>query len=421
MHILFFADNFPPERNAQAARVYERACYWVHWKHQAAVITCAPNFPEGQVFPGYRNRWRSVESMNGIRVVRVKTYIAPNAGKYRRILDFVSYMLAGLVAGLFTRRPDVVAATSPQFFGALGACLAAAARRLPFVLEVSDLWPDSIVAVGAMKRGYALRALEKIELWMYRRAVRIVTLTSSFKQNLVSRGIDAGKIAVVINGVELNSYAPRDKDLKLAASWGLAEQHFVVGYIGTHGMAHDLENVLQAAARAADPNLRFLFVGAGAERDRLVTQAREMGLDNVIFVPAQPKAAMPSYWSLCDLALVHLKNTPLFATVIPSKIFEAMGMGLPILLAAPEGEASDLIAKTGAGIWVPPGQPRQLLEAIHLLRRNPDLHRRLASCSRAAAPQYSRERQAREMLAALTAAATPQLRIPALTHPETTR
>jgi colanic acid biosynthesis glycosyl transferase WcaI len=421
MHILFFADNFPPERNAQAARVYERACYWVRWGHQVTVITCAPNFPEGQVFPGYGNRWRCVESMNGIRVVRVKTYIAPNAGKYRRILDSVSYMLAGLVAGLFTRRPEVVAATSPQFFGALGACLAAAARRLPFLLEISDLWPDSIVAVGAMKRGSALRALEKIELWMYRRAARIVTLTSSFKQNLVSRGIDGGKVEVVINGVELKSYAPRDKDLELAASWGLAEQHFVVGYIGTHGMAHDLENVLQAAALAADPDLRFLFVGAGAERERLVAQAREMGLRNVVFVPAQPKELMPSYWSLCDVALVHLKDTPLFATVIPSKIFEAMGMGLPILLAAPAGEASDLLAMTGAGIWALPGQPRQLLEAIQLLKRNPDLHRRLAAASRAAAPHYSRERQAQEMLAALTAAATPPLKVPALAHPEATQ
>ncbi len=421
MDILFFADNFAPERNAQAARVYERAGYWVRWGHRVTVITCAPNFPEGKVFPGYANRWRFVEQMNGIRVLRVKTYIAPNAGKYRRILDFLSFMAAGLAAGLFTRRANVVAATSPQFFCAVGACLIAAVRRLPFVLEISDLWPDSIVAVGAMKRGHALRALEKMELWMYGRAARIVTLTNAFKQNLVSRGIAASKIEVVVNGVELSSYTPRKRERELAEKWDIGEQNFVAGYIGTHGMAHALENVLQAAALEGDPNLRFLFVGAGAERDRLVAQARKMGLRNVVFVPSQPKETMASYWSLCDVALVHLKDAALFATVIPSKIFEAMGMGLPIVLVAPRGEASNLIAQTGAGIWVLPCRPRQLREALQLLQHNPDLYRRLAAGSRAAAPDYSRERQAREMLGALSAAAAPPLKILPLAHRESLR
>jgi glycosyltransferase involved in cell wall biosynthesis len=404
MDILFLADNFPPERNAQASRVYERACYWVKWGHRVTVITCAPNFPEGKVFEGYVNRWRQVEEMSGIRVVRVKTYIAPNAGRYRRIVDFLSYMFAAFVAGLFEGRPDVVVATSPQFFGALGGCVLAAVRRLPFVLELSDLWPDSVVAVGAMKRSFALRWLEKIELWMYRRAVRIVALTHAFKRNLVRRGIDAGKIGVVINGVELSRYAPRERDRELAGRWGLAGEHFVVGYIGTHGMAHALENVLRAAALDGESDVRFLFVGAGAERQRLVEAARRMALRNVVFVPAQPKETMPSFWSLCDVALVHLKDTPLFATVIPSKIFEAMGMGLPILLAAPKGEASEILDESGAGLWVAPERPQELLEAVRLLKNNRELSRRLAARSRAAAPNYSRERQAREMLALLNEA-----------------
>lgn len=404
MDILFLADNFPPERNAQASRVYERACHWVRWGHRVTVITCAPNFPEGKVFEGYANRWHQVEEMSGMRVVRVKTYIAPNAGRYRRIVDFLSYMAAAFVAGLFERRPDLVVATSPQFFGALGGCGLAAVRRVPFVLELSDLWPDSVVAVGAMKRNGALRWLEKIELWMYRRAVRIVALTKAFKQNLVRRGIDAGRIGVVINGVESSRYAPRERDRELARRWGLADEHFVVGYIGTHGMAHALENVLRAAALDGDPDIRFLFVGAGAERERLVAEAQRMGLRNVVFVPAQPKETMPAYWSLCNVALVHLKDTPLFETVIPSKIFEAMGMGLPILLAAPEGEASEVLAESGAGLWTPPERPQELLDAVRLLKSNQALYHRLASRSRAAAPNYSRERQAREMLAILEVA-----------------
>ncbi len=401
MKILFFADNFPPERNAQASRVYERACYWVRWGHSVTVLTCVPNFPEGKVFPGYQNRWRQVEEMSGIRVVRVKTYIAPNAGRYRRILDFLSYMGAAFVAALFERRPDLVAATSPQFFGALGACLLAALRRTPFVLELSDLWPESIVAVGAMKPNLGLNLIMQAERWMYRRAVRIVALTKAFKAHLVDRGVAAGKIGVVLNGVELSRFRPCARDANLASRLGLEDAHFVVGYIGTLGMAHALECVLQTAALDRTGEVRFLFVGPGAERERLIAQSAQMGLHHVIFVPAQPKEMMPAYWSLCDAALVHLKDTPLFATVIPSKIFEAMGMGRPIILASPRGEASEVLDESGAGIWVSPERPAELMDAIRLLRTNPTLYQRKAARSLEAAPRYSRERQAREMLAIL--------------------
>ena len=405
MEILFFADNFPPERNAQASRVYERARHWIRWGHRVTVITCAPNFPEGQVFDGYRNRWYQVEEMAGIRVVRVKTFIAANAGTVLRILDFISFMITGLFAGLFERRPDVVVVTSPQFFAALGAWALAFVRRLPFVLELSDLWPESIVAVGAMKRSPAIRMLEKLELFLYRRALRIVALTEAFKRNLVSRGVDAGKIEVVINGVELEMYSPRDRDQDLALSWGIFPEHFVIGYVGTHGMAHALDNVLAAAAATTDPNLRFLFVGAGAERDKLLKEAERLKLANVVFVPAQPKERMPEFWSLCDVALVHLRDTPLFETVIPSKIFEAMGMGMPILLAVPKGEASEVLAKSGAGLWVQPGDPAALAEAAEMLHENRQFCERLKARSREAAPNHTRERQAREMLAVLEQAA----------------
>jgi colanic acid biosynthesis glycosyl transferase WcaI len=402
LKVLFFAENFPPETNAQASRVYERACYWVRWGSEVTVVTCAPNFPDGKVFTGYKNRWYQVEQMAGIRVVRVKTYISANAGRYRRILDFLSYMVAAFAAGLFQPRPDLIVATSPQFFGALGASLLALVRRCPFVLELADLWPESVIAVGAMKRNIALRLLVKVELWMYRRAVHIVALTAAFRSNLISRGVDPDKITVVVNGVELARYAPRAKDDNLAHTLGLKEGEFVVGYIGTLGMAHGLGNVLNAAALSDAREIRFLFVGPGAERRRLIAMSEQMGLRNVTFVPRQSKEDMPAYWSLCDIALVHLKNTPLFATVIPSKMFEAMGMGLPILLASPKGEASEIVTSTGAGLWVAPERPQELIAAIRLLQRDQLLYQRLAADSRRAAPTYSRERQAREMMAVLT-------------------
>lgn len=398
MHILFLTENFPPERNASASRVFERACYWVKWGHQVTVLTCAPNFPEGRVFPGYRNRWYQVETMDGIRVVRVKTFITSNEGVALRTLDFLSFMGSAMIAGLLQSKPDVVISTSPQFFAAVGGWGLGCLRRKPFIFELGDLWPASITAVGAMKQNMFLRWMERLELFLYRRSAAVVALTSAFKKDLVVRGIDPEKIAVILNGVDLPRYSPRPRDPQLAEQYRL-DGCFVVGYIGTHGMAHALEKVLDAAERVQRfPDVRFLFVGGGAGKAKLVEEAKRKGLTNVLFVPPQPKEHMPAYWSLCNVALVHLKNTPVFETVIPSKIFEAMGMGLPVLLASPEGEASRIVESEEAGLRVPAEDPEALVEAILRFRNDRGFHRECAARSRAAAPRYTRERQAREMI-----------------------
>jgi len=405
MRILFLTENFPPETNAAASRVYERACYWAAAGHDVTVLTSAPNFPEGRLFAGYRNRWRGVEVMSGIRVVRVKTFIARNEGVARRTLDFLSFMVSGVAAGLFERHPDVIAATSPQFFAAVGGWALAAIRRVPFVFELGDLWPASIAAVGAMKNRPLLRALERLELFLYRRAAAVVVLSPAFRDDLIRRGIPSDKIAVVINGVDLPRYSPRPRDAALAAEWGLTGR-FVIGYVGTHGMAHALTNVLDAAERLrAEDNIRFLLVGAGAERSQLVAEAERRALGNVVFAPMQPKSRMPAVWSLCDVALVHLKNAPAFAEVIPSKIFEAMAMGLPLLVAAPDGVARRIVEGDGAGLTVPAEDPVLLADAAARLAADDALRRRLARAANEAAPKYSRAHQADAMLAVLRAAA----------------
>jgi putative colanic acid biosynthesis glycosyltransferase WcaI len=398
VHILFLTDNFPPERNAPASRVYEHACYWARWGHRVTVLTCAPNFPEGKVYAGYYNRWYQVEEVDSIHVVRVKTFIAKNEGVLLRILDYLSFMAIGFLAGLLQARPDVVVATSPQFFTVVAGWAVAAIRRLPFVFELRDLWPASIHAVGALRASTALRWLERLELFFYRRAAKVVALTEAFKHDLVSRGIPAEHVAVVLNGFDFARYTPQPRDMSLTQQLGL-EGCFVVGYIGTHGMAHALDRVLDAAALLRDtPAIRFLFVGAGALRDALIAQAAQQHLDNVIFVPAQPKTCMPAYWSICDLALVPLKNTPLFTTVLPSKIFEAMGMGRALVLAAPEGEASQIIRATGAGVIVPPECPTAMARAIRELYHDKALVERSAMHALRAAPQFSREQQARDLI-----------------------
>lgn len=405
MKILFLTENFPPEMNAAATRVFERACYWVKWGHDVTVITCAPNFPMGKIFEGYENKWYQVESMAGIKVIRVKTYMSPNSGTLKRILDFTSFMVTGFIASLFQEKPDVVAATSPQFFTAVAGWAVGLVRRVPFVFELGDLWPASITAVGAMNENLFLQIMEKLEIFLYRQSECVAALTGSFKKDLVKRNIPPEKIAVVINGVDISRYGRRGKDEELLEKYNLTGK-FVIGYIGTHGMAHALENVLHAAELIRENhNIVFMFVGPGAAREGLIELKKKLNLDNVLFIPAQAKEKMPDYWSICDMALVHLKNTPVFESVIPSKIFEAMGMGLPLLLVAPEGEASTIIKSEDSGIIVEPENPHALADAIISLSENKELCKRLAENSFKSAPKYSREKQAEDMFKVLESAA----------------
>ena len=403
MRILFLSENFPPETNAAATRVFERACYWAKWGHEVTILTCAPNFPQGTVYPDYTNKWRQVEEINGIRVVRVKTFISANEGFLLRTLDFLSFMFTAFFAGLFEKKPDVIAATSPQFFAAVCGWALGLVRRVPFLFELGDLWPASIVAVGAMKKSLIIRLLEKFELFLYRQSAGVMALTQAFKADLIRREINPEKIAVVINGVDLPRYAPRPKDAELLKEWGL-ENKFVIGYVGTHGMAHGLINVVNTACLLKDnPNIKFLLVGAGAEREMLIAEAQKNGLNNIHFETSKPKDMMPRIWSLCDMALVHLKNSPTFAEVIPSKIFEAMGMGLPILLVAPQGEATAIIDADKAGICLPAENPEIFAQTLTNLAQDPAKVKELAAQSLNAAPRHSREYQAESSLNVLEA------------------
>jgi len=408
LRVLFLTENYPPETNAAANRVHERAKFWADWGHEVTVITCAPNFPKGRIHDGYKNRWYHSEMMDGIKVVRVKTFINPNEGIILRMLDFLSFMVTGFFASLVQRRPDVVVATSPQFFTAVAGWMVGICRRRPFVLELGDIWPASIVAVGAMRESFLIRMLERLELFLYRRSDTIVALTPSFKKNLVNRGIDGNKISVVINGVDISRFQRSARDDALAAAWGISDR-FVVGYIGTHGMAHGLSNVLDAAARLEDnERVKFLFVGDGAERDDLISQAASRNLDNVLFISSQPREKVPNIWSVCDIALVHLRDSEVFSEVIPSKIFEAMAMGLPILLVTPKGIASDIVLSTRSGLWVPAEKPAELAKLAASLAGRKRLLEMLGRNGEAASGRFSRQRQAEEMLRILEISATGQ-------------
>ncbi len=369
MHVLFLTDNFPPEVNAPASRTFEHCREWVKAGHTVTVVTCAPNFPKGKVFDGYRNKLWQTETVEGIRVIRVWSYITANEGFLRRVLDYQSYMLSAIVASVFVRKVDLIIGTSPQFFTACAAYVVSRYKFRPYIFELRDLWPESIKAVGAMKNERAIRFLEWIEMFLYRKAAKVVSVTRSFKDILVRRGIDGGKIEVITNGVDISQFKPRPKDPELTAKLGMTGK-FVAGYIGTHGLAHGLETLLDAAERLRGQDFVFLFLGDGARKEALKQMAAEKKLDNVVFIDSVPKADVARYWSLLDVSVIHLKKTDLFTTVIPSKLFESMGMGLPVLHGV-EGESADIVREEGAGIPFEPENAEQLCAALVRLKSNP--------------------------------------------------
>jgi glycosyltransferase involved in cell wall biosynthesis len=403
MHILFLTDNFPPEVNAPASRTFEHCREWVKAGHKVTVITGAPNFPAGKVFDGYANKWRTQETIQGIDVIRVWTYISANEGFLKRTLDYASFMISGALAALDAGDVDVIVATSPHLFTPCAAYVAGLLKRRPYVFELRDLWPESIRAVGAMKNAWILNALEKLELFLYRRAAEVVSVTHAFKDNLISRGIEATKISVVTNGADLARFAPRPRDEALAAELGLSGKT-VIGYVGTHGMAHALTTVLDAAellkASELTDDVGFLLLGDGAEKAALKADAAARKLDNVVFADTVPRNEVVRYWSLIDLSVIHLKRTPLFETVIPSKLFECLAMGIPVLHGV-AGESAAIVQREGVGITFEPENASALARSIAHLAGDPERRAEMARNAVAAARRYDRTELAGAMLKTL--------------------
>ena len=400
MHILFLTDNFPPEVNAPASRTFEHCREWVAHGTEVTVITCAPNFPKGKVFNAYKNRLWQSEMMDGIRVIRVWTYITANEGFAKRVLDYVSFMLTGTLAALFVRKVDMVVGTSPQFFTACASWMVAGIKRVPWVFELRDIWPESIKAVGAMQDSLAIRVLEWIELFLYRNASRIVAVTHAFKDTLIRRGIDGSKIDVITNGVDLSNFSPLPKDAGLSAELGLNDC-FVAGYIGTHGLAHGLETLLDAAQTLQQlpgaENIRIFFLGDGAKKAELVESARTRGLGNVVFVASVPKDQVPRYWSMLDVSIIHLRKTEMFRSVIPSKLFECMGMGIPVLHGV-AGESAAIVQTEQVGEVFESDNAQQLVEALLKLRADEARFKSHQANGLLAAKRYDRKQLATKML-----------------------
>ena len=405
MHILFLTDNFPPETNAPATRTYGHCREWVNAGHEVTVVTCAPNFPKGRLFEGYHNRLWQREVIDGIRVIRVWTYITANEGFIKRTLDYLSYMVMAFLASLFIRRIDIVIGTSPQFFTVCAAYMTSVVKRVPWVFELRDIWPESIRVVGAMTQNKVLGVLEKIELFLYRKASAIVSVTHTIREALLERGVNPDKTYVVTNGVDSTMFSPRPKDDKLLKEYELNGK-FVVGYIGTHGLAHALDTLLDAAkclkTTRNGERFRLMLLGDGAQKSNLRERALTEGLDNVVFIDSVLKDQVVRYWSILDASVIHLKRDELFTKAIPSKLFECMGMGIPVVHGV-QGESALIVEREDVGLLFEPENPESLVKALLKLADNTELTLRFKTNGPLGARKYERSSLALEMLRILVA------------------
>ena len=398
MRILFITDNFPPEVNAPATRTFEHCKEWVKEGAEVTILTCAPNFPHGHIYEGYQNKIYQTEIVEGIRVIRVWSYIVTNSGFLKRVLDYISFAFMAFWVGLFQKH-DIIVATSPQFFTTWSAWGISKIRRTPWVFELRDIWPESIKAVGAMEESIILVFLEKIELALYRSSDKVIAVTDAFKTNLINRGINDRKIEVVTNGSNMELFFPRQKDEKLLKKLQL-ENKFIVGYLGTHGMAHSLDFIIESISRITDNNIHFLFIGDGAMKRSIVDRAKELSLRNITFLDPVTKDDMPRYLSIIDVSLAPLKRSDNFKTVIPSKIFESSAMGKPTLLGV-EGQAQEIIEKYNAGICFVPEDESDFINKVLLLKNNVNLYNNCVDGCKVLAKEYDRKKLADKMLSML--------------------
>jgi colanic acid biosynthesis glycosyl transferase WcaI len=409
--ILYVSQYFPPEMAAPAARAAELSRHWARMGHDVTVLTGFPNHPTGLVPEAWRARFRQLrctEMVDGVRVVRTWLWPLPNRKTHERIRNYASFCVSAAVSGLGLHKPDVIVATSPQLLCALSGWWLAWWKRVPFIFEVRDLWPESLAAVGVGSESSLLhRMLRAIARFLYRRADRVVVVAPAFKDHLIRHcDVPAAKIFTVENGVETDLFqfdseaAAVRKQLKM-------DDRFLICYIGTMGNAHGLDTLIAAAEelQTALPNATFLLIGEGAERERIVGLAAARGLANIQFLGQQPRERIPAYVSAADLCLVMLKKTELFKTVIPTKLLEYMACERPVVVAV-DGQARQIIEEANAGVYAEPGNAKALVMAILSLSRDPKRRRQMGASGR----QYiidkmSRERTARDYIKVLEAIA----------------
>jgi glycosyltransferase involved in cell wall biosynthesis len=407
MRILIVTHYFPPETGAPQARLSALAATWAANGDDVTVLTGMPNHPTGVLPPSYRRAVRRREHADGYRVVRTWLYATPNEGVARKTLGHLSFMASSVLLGWRASGPaDVVVVSSPTFFSILSGWLLARLKRARFVVEIRDLWPAIFVQLGVLTNRRVSWLLERLELAAYAAADQVVVVSEGFRSDLTRRGVPPEKVHTIRNGVDLGRFTPAGRPSgersELRARLGAGPGDCLVLYAGTHGISQGLsaiadaaallDDVGGAAARAADSTagrasaldrrtIRFAFVGDGADKQRLERRVTELGLRNVVLLPGVPSAEMPALLAAADICLVPLRKVPLFATFIPSKMFEYLAAGKAVI-GSVTGEAAEILAEAGA-VVVPPEDSGSLAAAIATLAADPQLRAEIGRVGRA--------------------------------------
>lgn len=385
MRIAYLTHYFPPESNAPAARVHELSRALVAAGHTVHVVTGQPNHPRGVIYPGYRGASYRRDSVDGIDVRRVPTLASASRGVLVRGLGYAALPPIQVLAGLALPPIDVVLATSPQILTGLAGLALARLRRVPFVLEVRDLWPEGIVAAGAMREGHPIiRALEVVERRLYKGAAGIVSVTDSFVKHFTDRGIPRERVAVIKNGIDADLFDPDTPPSPLRGLLGIPDDALVLLYCGNIGLPQGVGLLVRVAA-IAPPQLKLhvVIVGTGVDRDAVAAEIASLNVaDRVHMLPPIPRRDVPALIAAADVSAVLLRDRPSYDQYLPSKIFEAMAMRSPILLGL-RGEAQQLVEAAGAGFAHTPDDPHSALAALtRLAALGKDGRRRMGQSAR---------------------------------------
>jgi glycosyltransferase involved in cell wall biosynthesis len=402
MRILIVTHYFPPETGAPQARLSGLAAAWASGGDDVTVLTGMPNHPTGVVPLEYRGAIRRRERRGGYRVLRTWLYATPNDGVARKTIGHLSFMVSAVLLGWRASGPaDVVVVSSPTFFSVGAGWLLARLKRARLVVEVRDLWPAIFTELGVLTNRRLIALLERLELAAYAAADTVIVVSDGFRANLIGRGVPAGKVHTIRNGVRSGEFDPQARaDPRLRARLGAGPGDCLVLYAGTHGISQGLTSVADAAARLAGQPIRFAFVGEGADKQRLRDRVAELGLRNVTLRPGIPHERVPALLAAADICLVPLRDVPLFSSFIPSKMFECLAAGRPVV-GAVAGEAAQILREAGAQV-VPPADSTALAGAIEVLAADPARRAAIGRQGRCYVEEYfdrdTLARQYRELL-----------------------
>ncbi len=375
-HILLISRYYPPEKAAAAVCVSETAKRLVKLGYQVTVLTTVPNYPTGIVPPEYRGRILQEEMLDGVRVVRVWSYLSANEGFLRRILSQLSFgFLAPLLGWKKVGRPDVIIVGSPPLFNVIAARILASFMRRPFIFWVADLWPESAVQLGVMRNRLFIRLSERLEWTTYKKARLVWVVTERVRDLLIRQGLPPERIFLLTNGVDTVKFHPLPQDqARNELGW---DGRFTLVYAGNHGLVYGMAAVLEAAEQMLDrANIHFIFLGDGARKAEMLEQARKRNLKNVTFLDPISHDSMHTVFAAADICLIPLSNMPLLETSLPLKMFEIMACARPFILGA-RGIASQIAEEAGAGIVIEPENAQALVSAISHLYEHPEVGEQL--------------------------------------------